>query len=66
MFRNLVEFIEGKNLQPMVDDVTFALKDLKAVIEGLRKGGARLQDYSSFFRLQFITLDSHVAEMSNF
>ncbi|KAL3297624.1 alcohol dehydrogenase [Colletotrichum asianum] len=38
MFRNMVEFIEAKNLQPAVDDVTFELKDLKAAIERLRKG----------------------------
>lgn len=38
MFRNMVEFVEAKNLQPAVDDVTFELKDLKAAIERLRKG----------------------------
>lgn len=38
MFRNMVEFIEAKNLQPAVDDVMFELKDLKAAIERLRKG----------------------------
>ncbi|KAF3801478.1 Zinc-type alcohol dehydrogenase-like protein [Colletotrichum gloeosporioides] len=38
MFRNMVEFIEAKNLQSAVDGVTFALKYLKAAVERLRKG----------------------------
>lgn len=37
MFKDMVKFVEEKNVHPVLDDVTFELKDLKAAISRLQK-----------------------------